>query len=59
MQPKLDGQAIDAINRILKNGNKAVIQRCKDGIIVMEEVRHIKYRSAERRQQEGQCEPMV
>lgn len=57
MQPKLDDNAIDAINRILKNGNKAVIQRCKDGIIVMEEVRHIKYRTAERRQQDRQSEP--
>lgn len=52
MQPTLDEKAIEAINRILKEGQKAVVQRCKDGIIVMKEERHIKYRTAEKRRQE-------
>ena len=41
----LDENAIRAIERVLKNGNKAVVQRTKDGVIVMEEKRTIQYRN--------------
>jgi len=43
---KIDDIAIKAILTIVNKGNKAIIQRCKDGIIVMEEKRTIKYRNA-------------
>lgn len=45
MHVELDTQAVEAINRILNKGNKAVIQRSKNGVIVMEERRKIQYRS--------------
>ena len=48
MNPQLDEKAVEEINRILKNGNKVVIQRRKDDIIIMEETRKIKY-TTERR----------
>ena len=43
---KIDDIAIKAILAIVNKGNKAIVQRCKDGIIVMEEKRTIKYRNA-------------
>ena len=45
MHVELDAKVVDTINRILNTGNKAVIQRSKDGVIVMEERRKIHYRS--------------
>lgn len=42
----IDKNAVEAIKAIVNRGNKAVIQRSKDGIIVMEEKRTIKYQNA-------------
>lgn len=43
---KLNDRAVTEIETILKRGNKAVIQRRGDGIIILEEKRQIKYESA-------------
>lgn len=43
---RLDEKAVEAVNEILRRGNKAVIQRQGDGVIVMEEKRKIQYSTA-------------
>lgn len=48
MEVKLDEKAVAEIERILKNGDKAVIQRKKDGYIIMAERRIIKYTAPSR-----------
>lgn len=48
MEVKLDDKAVAAIEQILKNGDKAVIQRKKDGLVVMAEKRIIKYAAPSR-----------
>ncbi len=47
MRVKLNEQAVLEIETILKRGNKAVVQRQKDGFIILEEKREIKYRDTE------------
>ena len=41
-------EAIAAIEAILKRGNDAVVYRNKDGVVVAEQSRTIKYRAAQR-----------
>lgn len=48
MTPKIPDEAIAVIESILKRGNNAVIKRCKDGIVVSEEVMTTKYRTTQR-----------
>ena len=49
---KIDKDAVTAIETILKHGNKAVIQRSGNDVIVMEEKRKIAYRTAPSGEQE-------
>jgi hypothetical protein len=41
---KLNDKAVAEIETILKRGNKAVVQRQRDGFIILEEKREIKYK---------------
>ena len=43
MKVKITDEVLKVIESIVNHGNKAVIQRRGDGVIVMEEIRHIKY----------------
>lgn len=45
MKVDIDPSLISVIERIVNNGNKAVIQRQGTGVIVMEEVRTIRART--------------
>ena len=47
MVVKLNNEAIAAVELILKRGNKAVVQRNGQGIIIMEEKRKIEYRNTD------------
>jgi hypothetical protein len=40
---KIDGNAVAAIEAILKRGNNAIIRRKGDGVVVMEEKRKTVY----------------
>lgn len=46
----LTDQAVEAIEMILKKGDKAVVQRNKDGVLIMEEKRKIQYSTVPRRE---------
>lgn len=47
MKVKLNDEIIRVIESIVNHGDKAVIQRRDDGVIVMAEVRHIRYKNGE------------
>lgn len=47
MKVKLNDEIVKVIESIVNHGDKAVIQRREDGVIVMAEVRHIKYKDGE------------
>ena len=43
MKAVINNDILKVIESIVNRGNKAVIQRKGEGVIVMEEIRHIKY----------------
>ena len=45
MIAEITKEAVDAIKSIVNHGNKAVVQRTGEGVIVMEEKRQIKYKT--------------
>ena len=47
MVVKLNDDAVTAVELILKRGNKAVVQRNGQDIIIMEEKRKIEYRTTD------------
>ena len=46
----LNDRAVEAIEAILKKGDKAVVQRSKDGVLIMSEHRKIQYSTAPSRE---------
>ncbi len=46
----LNDKAVEAIETILKKGDKAVIQRSREGVLIMEEKRKITYSTVPRRE---------
>lgn len=44
MKPTINAEAIEAIENILRRGNNAEVRRYKDGVIVAEVRKTIKYR---------------
>lgn len=45
---RLNNQAIEAIEAILKHGNNAIVRRDKSGVVVSEQTVKIKYRTSQR-----------
>ena len=50
---RISESAIQAIETILKRGNDAVVYRNKDGVVVAEQTRQIKYRTVQSSGRQG------
>lgn len=51
MTVKVNKEAIEVIEEILRRGKDAVVYRNKDGVVVAEQSRTIKYRAVRREEQ--------
>lgn len=48
MLVKLDNEAVEAIEAILKRGNNAIVRRAKDGVVILEQTVKTTYRTDQR-----------